>query len=103
MLLELIVEHVLSSASTAICSSILSESSGGSPYHTIPPADVIADGWVLPMLRTTRSTSLDNLRVEELIQTVPQRSSATALYEYYKLAYAETLHRWGLLYNRAEK
>ncbi|KAJ8954387.1 hypothetical protein NQ318_011060 [Aromia moschata] len=75
---------------------------GVSPYHTIPPADVIADGWVLPMLRTTRSTSLDNLRVEELVQAIPQRSSATALYEYYKLAYAETLHRWGLLYNRTE-
>lgn len=54
------------------------------------------------MLRTTRSTSLDNLRVEELVQAVPQRNSAKALYEYYKLAYAETLYRWGLLYNRAE-
>ncbi|XP_018577120.1 GATOR complex protein WDR59 isoform X1 [Anoplophora glabripennis] len=82
--------------------SLLSPGSGGSPYHTIPPADIIRDGWVLPMLRTTRSTSLDNLRMEELVQVVPQRSSSTALYEYYKLAYAETLYRWGLLYNRAE-
>ncbi|KAJ8920742.1 hypothetical protein NQ315_004881 [Exocentrus adspersus] len=76
--------------------------SGNSPYHTIPPADVIADGWVIPMLRTTRSTSLDNLRVEELVQLVPQRNASSALYEYYKFAYAETLYRWGLLYNRAE-
>lgn len=75
---------------------------GSSPYHTIPPADVIADGWVLPMLRTTRSTSLDNLRLEELVTPVPHRSSVVSLYEYYKLAYAETLYRWGLIYNRTE-
>lgn len=78
--------------------------SGGSPYHTIPPADVVADGWVLPiLLKTTRSTSLDNLRVEELVApSILTKSPYVALYEYYKMAYADTLHRWALLYNRAE-
>ncbi|KAK4879789.1 hypothetical protein RN001_007935 [Aquatica leii] len=74
----------------------------GSPYHTIPPADVVADGWVFPLLRAVRSNSLDNLRVEELPQLIPQKPPVSAFYEYYKLAYAEMLHRWGLLYNRAE-
>lgn len=75
---------------------------GGSPYHTIP-ADMMADGWVLPMLKSARSTSLDNLRAEEMIvPSVPPKIPYVALYEYYKLAYAETLNRWGLLYHRAE-
>ncbi|KAG5893206.1 hypothetical protein JTB14_025610 [Gonioctena quinquepunctata] len=82
--------------------SLLSPGSVGSPYHTIPAADVIADGWVIPLLRTTRSTSLDNLRLEELIEQSVQRSPSNSLYEYYKTAYAETLHRWGLIYNRTE-
>nr|CAH7717717.1 unnamed protein product [Callosobruchus chinensis] len=72
-----------------------------SPYHTIPPADVVADGWVFPMLRTKRSTSLDNLRVE-IPASVPAPKPQSALYQYYKMAYAETLHRWGLIYNRTE-
>ncbi|CAG9771641.1 unnamed protein product [Ceutorhynchus assimilis] len=76
---------------------------GGSPYHTIPPADIIAEGWVLPILKSTRSTSLDNIRVEEIVvPPSPIKIPYVALYEYYKMAYAETLHRWGLLYNRTE-
>ncbi|CAH0557006.1 unnamed protein product [Brassicogethes aeneus] len=75
---------------------------GGSPYHTIPPADVIAEGWVIPTLKTTRSTSLDNLRLEEPAFAPPPKNPSSSLYEYYKLAYAETLHRWRLIYNRAE-
>uniref|UniRef100_A0AAR5PG52 RWD domain-containing protein n=1 Tax=Dendroctonus ponderosae TaxID=77166 RepID=A0AAR5PG52_DENPD len=83
--------------------SILSPMPGVSPYHTIPPADVVADGWVLPLLKSTRSTSLDNLRAEEIVvATIPPKIPYVALYEYYKMAYAETLHRWTLLYNRAE-
>ncbi|XP_072391428.1 GATOR2 complex protein WDR59 isoform X1 [Diabrotica undecimpunctata] len=74
----------------------------GSPYHTIPPADVVADGWVLPMMRTTRSTSLDNLTVEGPIKVTTPKSRPNSVYEYYKLAYAETLHRWQLMYNRIE-
>ncbi|KAF5288970.1 hypothetical protein FQA39_LY03849 [Lamprigera yunnana] len=81
----------------------ISVASGGSPYHTIPPADVVADGWVFPLLRAVRSNSLDNLRLDELPQLIPQKPPLTsAFYEYYKLAYAEMLYRWGLLYNRAE-
>lgn len=58
---------------------------------------------MLPILKSTRSTSLDNLRVEEIVvPPAPQKPPYVALYEYYKLAYAETLYRWGLLYNRAE-
>lgn len=76
--------------------------SGGSPYHTIPPADVVAEGWVFPLIRSTRSSSLDNILLEEGVKALPQKSTTYSLYEYYKLAYAETLHRWGLLYKRAE-
>ncbi|XP_074030929.1 WD repeat domain 59 isoform X2 [Leptinotarsa decemlineata] len=82
--------------------SLLSPGSGGSLYHTIPTAEIIADGWVIPMLRTTRSTSLDNLRVEEFVDKSVQKCRSNSLYEYYKTAYAETLHRWGLIYNRTE-
>ncbi|CAH1183281.1 unnamed protein product [Phaedon cochleariae] len=75
----------------------------GSPYHTIPPADVIADGWVIPILRTARSTSLDNLRLEAPVELSMLKAPASnSLYEYYKVAYAETLHRWGLIYSRTE-
>lgn len=66
---------------------------------------MVADGWVLPLLRTARSNSLDNLRIEEPVQVFEQKfkcSTSTSLHEYYKLAYAEVLYRWGLLYNRAE-
>lgn len=62
----------------------------------------MADGWVFPLLKSTRSSSLDNLRIEEYVPIPPQRNPGSNLYEYYKLAYAEILHRWGLLYNRAE-
>ncbi|XP_050309674.1 GATOR complex protein WDR59 isoform X2 [Anthonomus grandis grandis] len=80
---------------------------GGSPYHTIPSADIVAEGWVLPILKSTRSTSLDNLKIDEIVISplppiVPSKVPYVALYEYFKLAYAETLHRWRLLYNRAE-
>lgn len=40
--------------------------------------------------------------MEELPQIIPQKHTTSTFYEYYKLAYAEMLHRWGLLYNRAE-
>ncbi|CAG9858293.1 unnamed protein product [Phyllotreta striolata] len=73
-----------------------------SPYHTIPPADIVADGWVLPMLRTTRSTSLDNLTIEGPLKIPAPKTAPNSLYEYYKTAYAETLHRWGLIYHRTE-
>ncbi|XP_056639575.1 GATOR complex protein WDR59 isoform X1 [Diorhabda sublineata] len=76
--------------------------SEGSPYHTIPSADVVADGWVLPMMRTTRSSSLDNLTIEGPIRIPPPKTIPNSMYEYYKLAYAETLHRWQLIYNRIE-
>lgn len=52
---------------------------------------------------------MDNVLLEEGVRALPQKTSTTitttttySLYEYYKLAYAETLHRWGLLYKRAE-
>lgn len=64
---------------------------------------MVADGWVLPLLKSTRSTSLDNLRAEEIVVAkISPKIPYVALYEYYKMAYAETLHRWTLLYNRAE-
>ncbi|XP_066251139.1 GATOR2 complex protein WDR59 isoform X1 [Euwallacea similis] len=76
---------------------------GGSPYHTIPPADIITEGRVLPIFKSTRSNSLNNLRVEDTMTSLaPPKIPYVALYEYYKIAYAETLHRWGLLFNRAE-
>ncbi|KAL3280859.1 hypothetical protein HHI36_004087 [Cryptolaemus montrouzieri] len=72
-----------------------------SPYHTIPPADIIAEGWVFPYLESMKtSSSLDCLWSDDPTRTV--KSTTSTIYEYYKLAYAETLYRWGLLYNRAE-
>ncbi|XP_030758273.1 GATOR complex protein WDR59 isoform X2 [Sitophilus oryzae] len=72
----------------------------GSPYHTIPPADIVADGW-LPFPKNTRSTSLDNLKVL-IVPPKPLKTPYVAVYEYYKMAYAETLQRWKLPYKRAE-
>ncbi|KAK9879451.1 hypothetical protein WA026_006522 [Henosepilachna vigintioctopunctata] len=74
--------------------------SSSSPYHTIPPADVIAEGWVFPSLETIKSSSSVDCLWSENTRTIKAPSSN--IYEYYKLAYAETLYRWGLLYNRAE-
>ncbi|XP_076269506.1 WD repeat domain 59 isoform X2 [Rhynchophorus ferrugineus] len=76
----------------------------GSPYHTIPPADIVQDGWGFPAIaKHIRSTSLDNLKMEEsVIKPKLPKIPYVALYEYYKIAYAETLHRWRFLYNSAE-
>lgn len=73
-----------------------------SPYHTISPADLSSDEWVFPTLKTTRSTSLDNLRLNDIQKVMPKKTTTSSLYEYFKLSYAEILHRWGFLYNRAE-
>ncbi|KAK9693895.1 WD domain, G-beta repeat [Popillia japonica] len=95
-------EQETASARKSSLKQFLIPGSGGSPYHTIPPADVVAEGWVFPLLKSTRSSSLDNLRIEEYVPLPPPKNQGSNLYEYYKLAYAEILHRWGLLYNRAE-
>lgn len=62
---------------------------------------MVADGWVIPILRPTRSNSMTNIHIEEP-QQVEQKKPISILQEYYKLAYAEILYRWGLLYNRVE-
>lgn len=49
-----------------------------------------------------RSTSVDNLRLSDSLRTITRKNGPKPLYEYFKLSYAETLHRWGLLHNRAE-
>jgi hypothetical protein len=49
-----------------------------------------------------RSTSLDNLHLNENGKCLPKKNGTVSLYEYFKLSYAEILHRWGLLYSRAE-
>lgn len=56
----------------------------------------------MPTLKSTRSTSLDNLRLDSVQLAEPEPNPTSNFYEYYKLAYAETLHRWNLLYKRAE-
>lgn len=81
---------------------------GGSPYHTIPPADVAcaAESWNFTSLRQHRSGSLDNLRLEELMASTEvstsQNNTRGSVDDSYKLAYAEVLHRWNLLFARAE-
>ncbi|GLV45719.1 WD repeat domain 59 [Carabus blaptoides fortunei] len=81
---------------------------GGSPYHTIPPADVAcaADSWNFNSLRQHRSGSLDNIRLEEIISNsnsdISQHNLQGSMDDNYKLAYAEVLDRWNLLYARAE-
>ncbi|XP_022914138.1 GATOR2 complex protein WDR59 isoform X2 [Onthophagus taurus] len=77
--------------------------SGGSPYHTIPVADIITEGIGFPLIKSTRSSSLENLRLHELQHpSIVDKDQNVNLYEYYKLSYAELLHRWKLLYNRVE-
>ncbi|XP_012270221.1 GATOR complex protein WDR59 [Orussus abietinus] len=85
---------------------------GGSPYHTIHPADTTLEGWNFQNLKPHRSNSwsesLDDLKIfsessAELgrsIRIIDEKN--TALYDGYKKAYAEVLHRWQLLDARAQ-
>ncbi|KAK0087002.1 hypothetical protein PV326_005337 [Microctonus aethiopoides] len=87
-------------------------SPGGSPYHTIHPADTSLDGWNFQNLKQNRSNSwsesLDDLK------TIPDAIGDNGrnirlldeknilLYDNYKKTYAEVLHRWQLLDARAQ-
>ncbi|XP_076764679.1 WD repeat domain 59 isoform X1 [Xylocopa sonorina] len=85
---------------------------GGSPYHTIHPADTTLEGWNFQNLKQHRSNSWsDSLDDLKLIQDTFGDSvknirlldeKYTALYDGYKKAYAEVLHRWRLLDARAQ-
>ncbi|XP_058792882.1 GATOR complex protein WDR59 isoform X2 [Phymastichus coffea] len=86
-------------------------SPGGSPYHTIHPADTTLEGWNFPNLKQNRSNSwsesLDGFQVQESINEYGRHvrlldEKNTALYDTYKKAYAEVLHRWRLLDARAQ-
>lgn len=85
---------------------------GGSPYHTIHPADTSLEGWNFQNLKQNRSNSwsesLDDLKIVQDASSDTGRSSRvlnetnTVLYDNYKKAYAEVLHRWRLLDGRAQ-
>ncbi|XP_050579579.1 GATOR complex protein WDR59 isoform X2 [Bombus affinis] len=85
---------------------------GGSPYHTIHLADTTLEGWNFQNLKQHRSNSWsDSLDDLKLIQDTFGDSvknirlldeKYTALYDGYKKAYAEVLHRWRLLDARAQ-
>ncbi|XP_017879158.1 GATOR complex protein WDR59 isoform X2 [Ceratina calcarata] len=87
-------------------------SPGGSPYHTIHLADTTLEGWNFQNLKQHRSNSWsDSLDDLKLIQDTFGDSARsirlldekyTALYDGYKKAYAEVLHRWRLLDARAQ-
>ncbi|XP_015109430.1 GATOR complex protein WDR59 isoform X1 [Diachasma alloeum] len=85
---------------------------GGSPYHTIHPADTSLEGWNFQNLKQNRSNSwsesLDDLKLTQDTFGETERSlklldeKNTLLYDCYKKAYAEVLHRWRLLDARAQ-
>ncbi|XP_076648248.1 WD repeat domain 59 isoform X1 [Halictus rubicundus] len=85
---------------------------GGSPYHTIHLADTTLEGWNFQNLKQHRSNSWsDSLDDLKLIQDTFGDSvknirlldeKYTTLYDGYKKAYAEVLHRWRLLDARAQ-
>ncbi|XP_076291002.1 WD repeat domain 59 isoform X2 [Lasioglossum baleicum] len=85
---------------------------GGSPYHTIHLADTTLEGWNFQNLKQHRSNSWsDSLDDLKLIQDTCGDSvknirlldeKYTTLYDGYKKAYAEVLHRWRLLDARAQ-
>ncbi|XP_029054002.1 GATOR complex protein WDR59 isoform X1 [Osmia bicornis bicornis] len=85
---------------------------GGSPYHTIHLADTTLEGWNFQNLKQHRSNSWsDSLDDLKLIQDTFRDSvkhirlldeKYTTLYDGYKKAYAEVLHRWRLLDARAQ-
>ncbi|XP_075212964.1 WD repeat domain 59 [Lycorma delicatula] len=90
---------------------------GGSPYHTIHEVDMSLDGWNFSVLKQNRSNSwsesLDDFRLSSnIVEHVPLESetghyikmdgSTSWLYDEYKRAYAEILHRWHLLDARAQ-
>ncbi|KAH0953331.1 hypothetical protein HN011_003128 [Eciton burchellii] len=85
---------------------------GGSPYHTIHLADTTLEGWNFQNLKQHRSNSwsesLDDLKIiqdsfgdsAKNIKLFDEKY--TVLYDGYKKAYAEALHRWELLDDRAQ-
>lgn len=99
-------------AQTRISSKSINISPGGSPYHTIHLADTTLEGWNFQNLKQHRSNSWsDSLDDLKLIQDTFGDSvksirlldeKYTTLYDGYKKAYAEVLHRWRLLDARAQ-
>ncbi|GFG32156.1 hypothetical protein Cfor_09334, partial [Coptotermes formosanus] len=92
---------------------------GGSPYHTIHQVDMSLEGWNCPMLKQNRSNSwsdsLDDFKFtstivehteindtdsEKSVKMLDEKNSH--LYDTYKKAYSEILHRWNLLDARAQ-
>ncbi|XP_012266162.2 GATOR complex protein WDR59 isoform X2 [Athalia rosae] len=100
------------SAQGRAISKSVNVSPGGSPYHTIHPADTTLEGWNFQNLKQHRSNSwsesLDDLKFIQDSLFEPGRSirlldeKNTSLYDSYKKAYAEVLHRWRLLDARAQ-
>ncbi|XP_021927704.1 GATOR complex protein WDR59-like isoform X3 [Zootermopsis nevadensis] len=94
-------------------------SPGGSPYHTIHQVDLSLEGWNYPMLKQNRSNSWsDSLDDFKFISTIVEHAEVydseseksvkileeknSHLYDTYKKAYSEILHRWNLLDARAQ-
>ncbi|XP_044008732.1 GATOR complex protein WDR59 isoform X2 [Aphidius gifuensis] len=86
-------------------------SPGGSPYHTIHPANTTTEGWNFQNIKHNRSNSwsesLDDLKLNndsydngKRIKLLDDKNAQ--LYDSYKKAYAEVLHRWRLLDARAQ-
>ncbi|KAG7207480.1 hypothetical protein KM043_009113 [Ampulex compressa] len=97
---------------TRLGSKSVNVSPGGSPYHTIHLADTTLEGFNFQNLKQHRSNSwsesLDDLKIMQdnlgdsakNIRLLDEKY--TALYDGYKKAYAEVLHRWNLLDARAQ-
>ncbi|XP_043285500.1 GATOR complex protein WDR59 isoform X2 [Venturia canescens] len=95
-----------------ILSKSVNASPGTSPYHTIHPADTNLEGWNFQNLKQHRSNSwsesLDDLKAiqdatHDTLKNIRLLDEKyTILYDSYKKAYAEVLHRWRLLDARAQ-
>ncbi|KAK6632142.1 hypothetical protein RUM44_007172 [Polyplax serrata] len=90
---------------------------GGSPYHTIHPADTSLEGWNFPATKHNRSNSwsdsLDDLKAIANILEYKEVSEVDQekrllddknchLYDEFKKKYADILHRWNLLEVRTQ-
>ncbi|KAG8038614.1 hypothetical protein G9C98_007321 [Cotesia typhae] len=95
-----------------LTSKSVNVSPGGSPYHTIHHADTSSDSWSVQNLKYNRSSSwsesLDDSKTfpdslndtGRIIRLLDENN--TLLYDRYKKVYAEVLHRWRLLDERAQ-
>ncbi|XP_052758624.1 GATOR complex protein WDR59 isoform X2 [Galleria mellonella] len=104
---------VFNDTSNSSSQSTISTSScgnGTSPYSTVNQySEISADGWTLPvMLRSNSCSEAENFYTDSTVSKSERVSSCVLdestvhLYNCFKRAYADVLHRWQLLYKKTE-